>query len=280
MRKERLEELMARRIVVTSQKGGVGKTTVSLHLALALAERGKSTLLVDLDPQGGIGHSLARGDTELAGLTDRLMGAVSAEKALLETKVPGLSLLPRGRLDPIDVIEYERAIQAPGVLDEALRELEGGFERVILDTPSGLGMVTRGALAVADYALIPFQASALALRSVSQVLRVIEHVRATENPKLSLLGILPTMVERDSEPSQAVLVDIWTGFAGVLETIIPLAPVFGKASRTGLPIGFLGGRPSPEARRFDALAAEVESIICANSPKEEQDVEQQERQLL
>lgn len=271
---------MAKRIVVTSQKGGVGKTTVSLHLALALAEQGRPTLLVDLDPQGGIGHSLARGDAELVGLADRLMGEAPAEKALLSTRVPGLTLMPRGRLDPIDVCEFERVIRAPGVLEGALREVEGRFARVILDTPSGLGMVTRGALSVADFVLIPFQASSLALRSVSQVLRVIEHVKATENPKLSLLGILPTMVERDNEPSQAVLVDIWTGFSSVLETIIPQAQVFARASRTGLPIGFLGGRPSPEARRFDALAAEVEAIISANAPKEEGDVEQAERQLL
>ena len=72
---------MAKRIVVTSQKGGVGKTTISLHLALALAEMGRPTLLVDLDPQGGIGHSLARGDTELIGLADRLMGDVTVEQA-------------------------------------------------------------------------------------------------------------------------------------------------------------------------------------------------------
>ncbi len=271
---------MAHRIVVASQKGGVGKTTISLHLALALAERGRPTLLVDLDPQGGIGHSLAKGDTELAGLADRLMEQIGPNDALLPTKQPHLSLLPRGRLDPLDVCEFERVVHEPGVLDSVLKEVEGLFHFVILDTPSGLGMVTRGALAAADFVLVPVQASSLTLRSISQILRVIDHVRESENTRLRLLGILPTMVERDSEPSQAVMVDLWTGFSGVLDTIIPRAEVFGRASRSGLPIGFLGGRVSPEVRRFDALATEVEGIISSFAPTEDSDVEQEERQLL
>lgn len=271
---------MAHRIVVASQKGGVGKTTISLHLALALAEHGRPTLLVDLDPQGGIGHSLAKGDTELAGLADRLMEQVQAHEALLPTKQPGLTLLPRGRLDPIDVCEFERVIHEPGVLNGLLSEVESAFDFVILDTPSGLGMVTRGALAAADFALVPVQASSLTLRSISQILRVIDHVRESENPRLNLLGILPTMVERDSEPSQAVMVDLWTGFSGVLDTIIPRADVFARASRSGLPIGFLGGRISPEVRRFDALATEVEALVSSIAPTEDSHVEQEERQLL
>ena len=84
---------MAKRIVIASQKGGVGKTTVALHLALALAERGRRTLLVDLDPQGGIGLSLARADAELAGVADRLMGVISAEEAVVATHVRALSFL-------------------------------------------------------------------------------------------------------------------------------------------------------------------------------------------
>lgn len=271
---------MTYRIVVASQKGGVGKTTVALHLALALAERGQPTLLVDLDPQGGIGHSLARGDTELVGLADRLMEQARPEEALLPTKQRGLTLLPRGRLDPIDVCEFERVLREPGVLDRLLKEVESAFHFVILDTPSGLGMITRGAFAAADFALIPVQASSLTLRSISQILRVIEHVREEENPRLMLLGILPTMVERDSEPSQSVMVDLWTGFSGVLDTIIPRAEVFARASRSGLPIGFLGGRVSPEVRRFDALAAEVEAVVSSLTPAEESHVEQEERQLL
>jgi hypothetical protein len=65
-----------------------------------------------------------------------------------------------------------------------------------------------------------------------------------------------------------VLVDIWTGFSGVLDTVIPRAEVFARATREGVPIGFLGGPISPEARRFDALAAEVESILDTYAPQE------------
>jgi chromosome partitioning protein len=259
---------MTTRIVIASPKGGVGKTTVALHLALALAERGRSTLLVDLDPQGGIGLSLARGDAELAGVADRLIGLASPAEALLPTRVQGFTLLPRGRLDPVDVCEFEQAIFAPGVLDRLLGEVEEPFDLTLLDTPSGMGMITRGALSAARFVLLPFQASSLSLRSISQALRVVEHVKATENPELSLLGILPTMADRSDDGAQRILTDIWTGFSGVLDTVIPVDDVFARASHEGLPIGFLGGPLSPEARRFDTLAAEVEGLLETLSPHE------------
>lgn len=270
---------VTQRIVVASQKGGVGKTTVALHLALAFAERGHPTLLVDLDPQGGIGHVLARGDTALPGLADQLMGVVSPSEAVCRTRVPGFSLLPRGRLDPTEVVEFELALRAPGVLASALEAHEPHYDYIVLDTPSGLGMITRAALSVAQWALVPTQAQPLGMRSVSQVLRVVEHVAATENPRLRLLGILPTMAERTKEPSQTVMNDLWSGFEGVLDTVIPRADVYADASLKGLPIGFMGGRPSPEARRFDALAAELGQLMTLNAP-ETYDVARPQREIL
>lgn len=271
---------MATRIAIASPKGGAGKTTVSLNLALAFAEKGRRTLLVDLDPQGGIGHSLGRGDAQLGGLAELILETTDAPSAVMRTKLPTLSLLPRGRLRAIDVPAFEDALRTPGVLEGALLDTETGIDLVILDTPSGLGMPTRAALAVASHVLVPLQAEPLALRSMGQILEVIEHVRENENPGLQLLGILPTMVAREKTASLDVLLTVWNDFGAVLETSIPRSDVFLDASAKGLPVGFLAGAPSPEARRFDLLADEIESILMRLGAREKPGVTRAERQLL
>jgi chromosome partitioning protein len=271
---------MPQRIAIVSQKGGVGKTTISLNLALALAERRRRTLLVDLDPQGGLGHSLNKGDDALAGLTDLLMGRATPAQAVLRTKLETLALMPRGRISAVDIGELEDALRAPGVLAGALAKVETGFDVVLLDTPSGLGRITRAALASADFVLLPVQGEPLAIRSIGQTLEVLEHVRATENPKLELLGILPTMVQKTAEASMGVLVDLWNGFGGVLETTIPRAEIFATASQTGLPVGYLGGPISPEVRRFELLATEIDQALVKRAKGTEADGAVQPRREL
>jgi chromosome partitioning protein len=272
---------MARRLVIASQKGGVGKTTVALNLAVALAERGQRTLLVDLDPQGAIGLSLARGDTELAGLAELLTEQAGADEAVMVTRLSGLSLLSRGRLNATDVPAFEEEVARAGALSGALDKSETACDVAVLDTPSGLGRVTLAALGAADFVLLAFQTESLALRSIGQALQVVDHVQRTTNPRLQLLGILPTLVERERPGTHAVLSEMWKGFPDTLETVVPRTEAFARASALGIPVGFLGDEAgAPEARRFELLTDELEARMTRLRGIERVHEAQPARQLL
>jgi chromosome partitioning protein len=252
---------MANVIAIVSSKGGTGKTTVALNLAVALAEKGDNTLLVDIDPLGAVGMSLARSDTEWTGLAEYIMQKNPVGDTIIKTKLPMLSILSRGRLDPLDISLYEEALHSSKTLQDIIAEVDNKFQYIIMDTPSGLGMITRAALSVCNYVLLPLQAEPLSLRSILQTLRVITHTREVDNPKLKLLGILATMVQLHQDSSFNILKAVWSSLNGVLETYIPRADAFARASEKGLPVAFLGGKYPPEALRFEMLATEIKKIV-------------------
>lgn len=271
---------MSNVISIVSSKGGAGKTTVALNLAVALAESRESTLLIDVDPLGGIGFSLARSDTEWKGLAEYLARDSAIQEVVMQTKLPGLSILPRGRLDPLDVGAYEQALFSSKALQEVIAAVENDFGYIIIDTPSGLGQITRAALSASSYALLPLQAEPMALRAVTQTLRVLQHVKEHENPALELLGILAVMVELSRDVSFTIMNTAWSSLSGVLETYIPRAEVFSQASEKGLPVAFLPGKYRPDAARFDILANEIKGLIHSLGGVTGEDNERPQRELV
>src|SRR5262249_17461417 len=157
-------------IAIASQKGGVGKTTISLNLGLALARAGNRTLILELDAQGSMGLSLGLSDRARPGIAEVLTGSQTVESVLIRTRDPQLCVIGVGRVDPTTVSGFEEALTRGSAIPNILSTVEPEFDIVVIDCPAGLGKVATRALEASSYVLCPLQAEPLALRSVGQFL--------------------------------------------------------------------------------------------------------------
>lgn len=246
-------------ISIVSQKGGVGKTTVSLNLGLALARAGNRTLIMELDAQGSLGLSLGLPDRARPGIAEVLTSAETVDKVLIRTRDPQLHVLAVGRVDPATVSGFEDALTRGTIIPSILSRLEAEFDIVVIDCPAGLGKVTTRTLEATTHVLSPLQAEPLALRSVGQLLALIDRIRADKNPRLQFLGIVLSMFDRQTAASLEVAETLWTRFPGglILDTVIPRDQTFLEASLRGAPLLLMQKRPPPLARIFDQLANEL-----------------------
>ncbi len=247
-------------IVVSSQKGGVGKTTVSINLAHSFARSGKRTLLVDADPQGSVGLSLTRQSRTLNGFYDAIGDPSCAlEQLIVPTKLETLSLIPAGQCS-----DYELGVGAMGVSLERVKAFfhmadTQGYDVCIVDTAAGLFGVTADVLSACDAVLIPQQAEPLGVRSVPKILEALTKMRVV-NPKLHVLGLVMTMVQnRLAESIEAVqAVRNLLPENMVMRTVVPRDDIFVQASAKGLPVGVMEQGAGVLAV-FDNLRLEIEN---------------------
>ena len=249
-------------LVVAGLKGGIGKTTLALNLAPALAQRGWRVLLVDADPQGSIGFSI-RGDLhEQPGLAEVLRGEVSLADALVRTRLPELHLLPVGQVPSIGASAWSHELEDGQALGRLFAETRQSYDLIVVDSPPHLGGVTLGALSRADFVISPLQAEPLAARSVSKFLEVVAHLRS-RGAMVEMVGIVLNMLQSRHDPSLAVAQESWQLFPEnlVFEATIPRDPAFLHASAAGTPVSLLHRRPPAVAAVFDQIAAELETNL-------------------
>ena len=226
---------MARIIAVANQKGGVGKTTTVVSLATALAELGERVLAVDLDPQAGLTFSLGLDPEDLELSAHHVLSAgVSARDVIVATD-DGVWLLPA----TLDLASTEAALFAMSigrehVLRRALASVSADYDTILLDCSPSLGVITINALTAADEVLIPLQCETLSHRGVGQLLQTVDMVRDLTNPKLRVIGVLPTLFDGRTLHARSVLTNINEAYdIAVLDPPIARSIRFAEAPAVG-----------------------------------------------
>jgi len=216
---------MGRVIAVLNQKGGVGKTTTTMNLGAALAERGLHTLLVDLDPQaalsGGFGLNPDSLDTTIYTVfSDREVPIT----ATLHNVRPNLDLIPCNIDLAAAEVELVAAFSREYFLKRALRPVKDEYAYILIDCGPSLGLLSINALTACDEVLVPVVCEFLSMRAIGMLMDILTRIKKRLNPSLRVLGILPTMHDDRTAHTRNMLNDLHTFFgAKVYDVVIKKA---------------------------------------------------------
>lgn len=249
---------MAKIIAIANQKGGVGKTTTAVNLSACLAVKGKTVLVIDIDPQGNTTSGLGIDKNSVkSSIYDTIINEVPIEDTWLQTQIKGLFLSPSNINLAGAEVELVSVLSRETRLKLALEEIEDKFDFIVIDCPPSLGLLTVNSLTAADTILVPIQCEYYALEGLSQLMNTVKIVQKHLNRSLRVEGVVLTMFDARTNLSIQVVEEVKKYFGNkVYRTIIPRNVRLSEAPSYGLPI-ILYDEKSKGAECYMELADEV-----------------------
>ncbi len=250
--------IMTKILSLVNQKGGVGKTTSSVNIAVSMAAAEIRTLLIDFDPQAnattGVSNLIKKNNYTIY---DVLMRGTDINKALISTKFDHLDVIISENDLVGAEIELVNVMAREYQLKSLIKKLKRKYEYIIVDCPPSLGLLTINALAASNAVLIPIQCEYYALEGLGQLLNTIRLVQKHINPKLSIAGVLLTMYDSRLNLSKEVADEVREYFEEKLfNTVIHRNVRLGEAPSFGKP-ALLYDANSTGARNYMNLTEEI-----------------------
>lgn len=250
---------MGRIIAIANQKGGVGKTTTSINLSAALAEKGKKVLLIDTDPQGNTTSGFGVDKNNLDDtIYELILGECSIQDCIINGVVKNVSLLPSNVNLAAAEIELIGIDRKEYILKKEVDWVKDQYDYVIIDCPPSLNLLTINALTTANSVLVPIQCEYYALEGLSQLIHTVNLVKERLNPELDMEGVVFTMFDSRTNLSMQVVENVKSHLQQkVYKTLIPRNIRLAEAPSYGMPINMY----DPKSAGADAYMNLAEEVI-------------------
>lgn len=249
---------MAKIISFSNQKGGVGKTTTCVNLAVYLALKKHKVLMLDMDPQGNASSTLGVFDKRVKKSTySVLCDEMPIGEAIQHSEVDGLDFVPSSNdLSGAELELSQIVIGRERVLEQAIGQVQEEYDYIFIDCPPSLGLLTVNALTASGAVIVPIQCEYFALEGLSQMMNTIKLVKKYLNPSLEVEGVVLTMYDARSRLSKEVQQQLAKFFGDkIYDVKIPRNVRLAEAPSYGKPVALYDKKCSG-ALAYEALCEE------------------------